>query len=256
MRVETLFDEEEFSRWMKQAEHTLESARRDAVVGDYAWACFKAQQAAEFAAKALLRGLGLPAFGHSILGLLGKAERKGLPITEELKRCARTLDRHYVPPRYPNAFPTGSPFEFYDRKTAEEALSCAQAVMKSIEALKGEGGERRQQRKEWLETVKAYVQKLREMIGGVTAIVYGSVARGDFNLGSDVDVLIIADGLPPHPLKRMELLYSCLKPPLEPKGYTLAEFRSLLTKRHPAIIGALEEGIVIADDLNLVPEMS
>ncbi|HIC93237.1 MAG TPA: HEPN domain-containing protein [Anaerolineae bacterium] len=65
--VESLFDQDEFFRWMRQAEHTLTSAQRDAAEGDYSWACFKAQQAAEYAAKALLRGLGLPAFGHSIL---------------------------------------------------------------------------------------------------------------------------------------------------------------------------------------------
>jgi hypothetical protein len=30
-----MVDREEFKRWMKQAEHTLESARRDAANGDF-----------------------------------------------------------------------------------------------------------------------------------------------------------------------------------------------------------------------------
>ena len=83
--TESLFDEEEFLRWMKQAEHTLTSAQGDAAEGDYGWACFKAQQAAEYAAKALLRGLGLPAFGHSILGLVGEMEEQGLRILQDIE---------------------------------------------------------------------------------------------------------------------------------------------------------------------------
>jgi HEPN domain-containing protein len=131
--VDSLFDEEEFLRWMKQAEHTLTSAQGDATAGDYGWACFKAQQAAEYAAKALLRGLGLPAFGHSVLGLVGGMEGQGLPVTENIRQCARTLDRHYIPPRYANAYPAGSPFEYYDRETADEAVACAQAVLKVVQ---------------------------------------------------------------------------------------------------------------------------
>ena len=131
--IESLFDEEEFLRWMKQAEHTLTSAQGDATEGDYGWACFKAQQAAEYAAKALLRGLGLPAFGHSVLGLVGEMEKQGLPITKEARQCARTLDRHYIPPRYANAYPAGSPFEFYDQDTAEKAVACAQTVLEVVQ---------------------------------------------------------------------------------------------------------------------------
>jgi HEPN domain-containing protein len=41
---------------------------------------------------------------------------------------ARILDRHYVPARYPDAFTEGSPFEFYDEKTAQEALDCAEKI--------------------------------------------------------------------------------------------------------------------------------
>ena len=134
--VESLFDGEEFSRWMKQAEHTLNSAQGDAARGDYGWACFKAQQAAEYATKALLRGLGLPAFGHSVLGLVGEIENQGLPITEDIRQCARTLDRHYIPPRYPDAYPVGSPFEFYDRETAEKATACTQEVLEVVQEAK------------------------------------------------------------------------------------------------------------------------
>jgi HEPN domain-containing protein len=38
-----LFDEDQFSRWLQQAEHTLRSASSDLKSGDHNWACFKSQ---------------------------------------------------------------------------------------------------------------------------------------------------------------------------------------------------------------------
>ncbi len=43
--------------WMRQAEKDLSHARRDLEDGDYEWACFSAQQAAEKAVKALYQSL-------------------------------------------------------------------------------------------------------------------------------------------------------------------------------------------------------
>lgn len=122
-----MFDRDEFERWMAQASDTLNSARQDYSTKSYNWCCFKAQQAAEYAVKALLKGLGISAYGHSIVKLLRDLETYGLEI-HDLKACAITLDRHYVPARYPYAFTEGSPFEFYDDKTALEALDCAEMI--------------------------------------------------------------------------------------------------------------------------------
>jgi len=131
-----LLDAEEYRRWRRQAEHTLESARRDAEANDYGWACFKAQQAAEYGIKALLRSFGLPAVGHSILQLLREARDEGLLFPPQAERWARVLDRHYIPPRYPNAYAAGSPFEFYDRETAQEAILAAQALLDAVQEVK------------------------------------------------------------------------------------------------------------------------
>jgi len=62
------------------ARRTLESARRDVEGGDYNWACFKAHQAAEFAVKGLLYGVGKPARGHSVFKLLEAVCREGSSI--------------------------------------------------------------------------------------------------------------------------------------------------------------------------------
>lgn len=126
------FDRREYERWLRQARHTLESAREDLENESYDWACFKAQQAAEYAAKGLLYGLGSIPTGHSILRLMGRLKRRGIDVGEALKH-ARALDRHYIPTRYPNAYPDGSPYEYYDRETAEEALSMAGRILEMIE---------------------------------------------------------------------------------------------------------------------------
>ena len=52
------------------------------------------------------------------------------------------------------------------------------------------------------------------------AYVICSVARGDFNDGLDIDVVIIARNLPKHPLERMKLLYENIPALIEPKAYT------------------------------------
>jgi len=111
--------------------------------------------------------------------------------------------------------------------------------------------ERGRQREKFVDMARTYAEVLRQKLGKLTAIVYGSVSRGDFNLGSDVDILIISEGLPHHPLERMEVLYSCHEPPLEPKGYTHTEFRALLAKHDSALAEVLKDGMVVLDDLGL-----
>ncbi len=73
-----MFDREEFERWMEQASDTLNSARQDHSNKTYNWCCFKAQQAAEYAVKALLKGLGVSTYGHSIVKLLKDFETYGM----------------------------------------------------------------------------------------------------------------------------------------------------------------------------------
>jgi HEPN domain-containing protein len=45
------------------------------------------------------------------------------------------LRQYIIPPRYADAYPSGSPFEYYDEPTAMEALTMAEKV---IEFVKGE----------------------------------------------------------------------------------------------------------------------
>ena len=56
--------------WFRQAEADLRHARHSQRDGDYEWACFAAQQAAEKAAKAAHAALGQEAWGHAVTELL------------------------------------------------------------------------------------------------------------------------------------------------------------------------------------------
>ena len=127
-----MIDVAELERWMRQAEHTLESARSDLREGYYDWACFKAHQAAEYALKALLRALGRGAFGHSLHQLMGEVALLGLEVSPGLRRAARLLDRHYLAPRYPNQWAEGAPLDYYDEEDAEEAISKAELILSAV----------------------------------------------------------------------------------------------------------------------------
>jgi len=122
----------EYERWMKQAERTLASARRDLEEGYYEWASFKAQQAAELAVKALLRGLGYAPIGHSITRLLRELRAEGFRVPREILSMAMELDRNYIAPRYPDAYPEGAPFEYYSEDVARELISYAEEIMKFV----------------------------------------------------------------------------------------------------------------------------
>lgn len=122
--------------WMAQAKRDLESAQW-ALQGEfYEWACFICQQSAEKALKAVYEDRGAEAWGHSVYGLLkGLASAVEPEQYNQLQECARYLDRHYVPARYPNGWSEGSPQEHYRKEEADHALLCAQRIIRLCEHL-------------------------------------------------------------------------------------------------------------------------
>ena len=134
-----MLDEEEYERWMSMAKMTLRSARRDLEGGDYNWACFKSQQAAEFAVKALLWGIGRPRYGHAVSKLIGEAG----DVPDEVVRACLRLDKFYTAPRYADMWSEGAPHEYYSKEEAEEAIYYASKVIEFVEerwrSLKGGG---------------------------------------------------------------------------------------------------------------------
>ncbi|MCS7097811.1 MAG: nucleotidyltransferase domain-containing protein [Candidatus Methanomethyliaceae archaeon] len=88
----------------------------------------------------------------------------------------------------------------------------------------------------------------------VTAILIGSYARGDFNIWSDIDVLIISEELTENPLKRLKDLD--IPPGYQVIALTLKEFEKLLEKGEPMITEAIKYRIVLRDDLNIFSIMN
>lgn len=125
-----MFNHSEWARYLSQALHTLSSARRDITDGDFAWACFKSQQAAEMAAKGFTRAGGGLATGHSVVSLLAAAV---VDVPEHLARCARELDKAYIPTRYPDVYDRGSPHEYFDQADAVAHVECAAGIIAHLE---------------------------------------------------------------------------------------------------------------------------
>jgi len=53
--------------------------------------------------------------------------------------------------------------------------------------------QRAMEREGVIEELRSYAEKLRRRLGKLTMILYGSYARGDFNLWSDIDVIIVSE---------------------------------------------------------------
>lgn len=121
-------DEDEFNRWMNHAKSTLKSAYSDESSRFFNWACFKAQQSAEFSAKAFLRGIGTDSFGHSVSMLLKKGG-----FSDDLIQIAKKVDKYYIPTRYTDVWSEGLPEDYYTIDDAKEALECSETIISGVE---------------------------------------------------------------------------------------------------------------------------
>ncbi len=124
-----MLDDKEYSRWIDSAKNTLASAKHDLEAGYYNWACFKAQQAAEYAIKALLWGIGKPEYGHALTRLINKIGR----IPDEVQEACARLDKYYTLPRYADMWSEGSPHEYYTKREAQEAIYYAEHIINYVE---------------------------------------------------------------------------------------------------------------------------
>ena len=123
--------------WLDEAKGDLEHARNDLDCGFYNWACFSAQQAAEKAIKAVFQRMGAEAWGHSAADLLKELSKKH-DIPEELQDGALELDKAYIPTRYPNAHPSGSPRSRYTKEEARRLIGYAERIVKFCSGLLSE----------------------------------------------------------------------------------------------------------------------
>jgi len=118
--------------WLRQAKRDLEHAKHALENEEYEWSCFAAQQAAEKAIKALYQKLGADAWGHSVSALLSNLPSQIHPGSTLIDK-AKELDKHYIPPRYPNFHPSGAPLDYYTKIEAERAIEHGNAVISFCE---------------------------------------------------------------------------------------------------------------------------
>jgi len=132
---------DEASRWFSEALWDYETATLLHKEKRYNASAFYAHQAAEKAAKALLYKINEAPWGHSVRILLERFfTRVNSELKAELLACARELDRHYIPSRYPNAHPAGTPHEAYDEESSRRALEAARKILEYAEKVIRSGG--------------------------------------------------------------------------------------------------------------------
>lgn len=125
-------DRPERRRWQETGESNLASARREAAAGGFHVAVFLAEQAAQCTLKGLLSGVGATAraHGHGLVALGDAAVTEaGMALPDTVREALQRLAQSYMPSRYPDALPSGSPVDHYGRSHAVQAIEDAERVM-------------------------------------------------------------------------------------------------------------------------------
>ncbi len=99
------------------------------------------------------------------------------------------------------------------------------------------------------EMIESYLGKLKEIEGYdvKSVILFGSVARGQAKEHSDIDIIVVASGLPE--LKRRDVLPPFRKPArIQDIWMTPEELEDMVIAKTGFLVDALLEGRVLQDD--------
>ena len=105
---------------------------------------------------------------------------------------------------------------------------------------------RRAEREDVIRQARDYVRAKATTLPIRSAYLVGSMARGDFNLWSDIDIVIVSDGLRGSFLERQDL-FSDRPPGFEIFPYTPEEFHSERERKNPIVVEADDVGIDLLD---------
>lgn len=98
------------------------------------------------------------------------------------------------------------------------------------------------EREEMIETARRYARQLGSRLHLERAWVTGSVARGDFNVWSDIDLVIVVPHLPRRLLDRLAL-FSDRPPKVEVAAFTRGELEDQEKRGNPLVLEALSAGV-------------
>ncbi|MEM2909794.1 MAG: HEPN domain-containing protein [Nitrososphaerota archaeon] len=116
--------------WLDSSEADLKHAKKSLEIGDYSWACFAAQQAAEKALKALvIHVIGEYPRGHDLVKLY-RMIKEVVKLKVSEGGLAR-LSAYYTQARYPNAG-IERPHEELSKELAIEAIEVAEVVVYEV----------------------------------------------------------------------------------------------------------------------------
>ncbi len=93
--------------------------------------------------------------------------------------------------------------------------------------------------------IEGYCQRVREEFNPTSIILHSSYARGTNSPTSDIDLIVIGDGLPRNFIRRLYELNRLRDgtTPIEVVGYTLVEWEQMMDKYHLTVLEALHWGI-------------
>jgi hypothetical protein len=100
------------------------------------------------------------------------------------------------------------------------------------------------------DSLRLFLDALAAEAGNVAAvIVYGSMARGDFDAYSDWDVLLALHGDEDRPVLQRFQHYGALSADgwVQVFPYTTAELEMMLATFHLTVLDALEDGVAVYD---------
>jgi len=80
------------------------------------------------------------------------------------------------------------------------------------------------ERADLVQEAREFVAAVDPLLGVRAAVVFGSVARGDFNDESDIDVLVVAERLPPRYADRLRAIGWPTAGRIEPIAWTPNEY--------------------------------
>ena len=111
--------------WLSQAENDFLWAKETRQNGRFAQTCFICQQLSEKAIKSVAYSRGFEMIkSHSISEIA-----KNLNINGDIEKIAKRLDMYYISSRYPDAFPSGAPFQYFSDEQAAEAIGFAEIIL-------------------------------------------------------------------------------------------------------------------------------
>ena len=87
-------------------------------------------------------------------------------------------------------------------------------------------------------------EKIRSGWNVDKVILYGSLARGDFNEGSDIDLIVVADFSERFHKRSAEIL-EMTPLPVEPICYTKEEFEDMIRNKNSFLLSVIDEEILI-----------